>query len=161
MKGGGIKLFFMIIIGLLLVEIGITGKLGSLLGSIIDPSNMADSSSNGSNAGGGNTPQAFVASNSTLTKQVQAVFGSYADQALKIANAESTMNPNAYNSINVSGSHAEGLFQILYPSTWNTTSQAAKNPYDPATNIKAAYEIFVRDGFSWREWATAPALGLS
>lgn len=168
MQGGAIKLALMLAVGILLIEIGITGKLGSMLGAIIDPANMSESSGGPNGSGfnatagqaGSNAPLSSSASNDALTKQIQQVFGVYANSALRIAMAESSMNPNAYNSISVGGSHAEGLFQILYPSTWNTTSQARNNPYDSTANIKAAYEIFVRDGFSWREWATAPALGL-
>jgi hypothetical protein len=165
MEGGGIKLALMLAIGLLLIEVGITGKPGSLLGAIIDPGSMVEQASRISTTSGpassSNVPLASNVSSGTITSQVQQVFGPYAGQALQIINAESSMNPNAYNSISVGGSHAEGLFQILYPSTWNTTSQAANNPYNATANIKAAYEIFQRDGFSWREWATATSLGLS
>ncbi|GHO42580.1 hypothetical protein KSX_07430 [Ktedonospora formicarum] len=84
------------------------------------------------------------------------VFGTYAPAAKRVAMCESTMNPNATNSISIGGSHAAGVFQILYPSTWNTTSQASKSPYDAQANIQAAYEIFSRDGYSWREWACQP-----
>lgn len=88
------------------------------------------------------------------------MFGPYSSAAKAIAMAESSMNPQAYNAISVDGSHAEGLFQILYPSTWNTTRQASQSPYDAKANIAAAYEIFLRDGYSWREWETASTLGL-
>ena len=47
-----------------------------------------------------------------------------------IAQCESGLNPNAYNPISIGGSHAEGVFQILYPSTWSGTPQAASSPYD-------------------------------
>jgi len=49
-------------------------------------------------------------------------------------------------------SHATGLWQILYPSTWLTTSQGVQLPYDAYANTLAAYQIFQRDGYSWREW---------
>jgi hypothetical protein len=146
--------------------------LGSLLGAIIDPANMQENNFGGgaggsfdTSASAGSAQYSTVSSSSntsmdTITNQIQQVFGPYASQAQQIVKAESSFNPNAYNSISVGGSHAEGLFQILYPSTWNTTSQAKQNPYNSLANIKAAYEIFVRDGFSWREWATATSLGL-
>ena len=71
---------------------------------------------------------------------------------LRIAQCESGLNPNAYNPISIGGSHAEGVFQILYPSTWSGTPQAASSPYDAWANIQAAHAIFMRDGYSWREW---------
>lgn len=160
MEGGGLKLAFMVAIGFICIEVGLVGKPGSLLGAIIDPASLSESGKGFNSDNGKNTPNAHTVPTANITSMIQTVFGPYAQQALQIANAESSMNPNAYNSISVSGSHAEGLFQILYPSTWNTTSQAKNNPYDPQANIKAAYEIFQRDGYSWREWATAPSLHL-
>ena len=53
-------------------------------------------------------------------------------------------------------SHASGVFQILYPSTWDGTSYAAQSPFDYNANIHAAFEIFSRDGYSWREWECKP-----
>lgn len=83
---------------------------------------------------------------------IRQTFGPYSDQAIRIARCESTFNPNATNSYAIGNSHAAGLFQILYPSTWYGTSQAHNSPYDASANAKAAYEIFQRDGYSWREW---------
>lgn len=87
---------------------------------------------------------------------IKSVFGSYSAGALNIARCESGYDPNAYNSYPVAGSHAEGVFQILYPSTWNGTSYAHYSPYDYNANIRAAYEIFHNDGNSWREWECQP-----
>jgi LysM repeat protein len=87
------------------------------------------------------------------TSIINEIFGADAPAALRIAMCESTLNPNAVNSTPVGGSHAQGLFQILYPSTWNTTSQAGMSPFNARANAIAAHEIFVRDGHSWREWA--------
>lgn len=87
---------------------------------------------------------------------INEVFGPDAPEALNIAMCESSFNPNAVNAIAIGGSHAEGLFQILYPSTWNTTSQAAMSPFNAMANTVAAHEIFIRDGHSWREWACRP-----
>jgi len=91
-----------------------------------------------------------------ITSMIYQVFGSYGDQAVRVATCESSLNPNATNSLPIGGSHAAGLFQVLYPSTWYTTSQAASSPYDPMANILAAHDIFVRDGYSWREWVCQP-----
>lgn len=87
---------------------------------------------------------------------IRSVFGSYADAAISVATCESGLNPNAVNPTSIGGSHATGLFQILYPSTWNTTSQAGNSPYDATANTRAAYEIFSRDGYNWHEWSCQP-----
>jgi lysozyme len=84
------------------------------------------------------------------------VFGADAVAATRIATCESSLNPSAVNGISIGGSHAKGLFQILHPSTWSTTSQAGMSPFDARANTIAAHEIFVRDGHSWREWACRP-----
>jgi hypothetical protein len=97
-------------------------------------------------------PNTVFASAASSTQIINEVFGPDAPAALRIATCESTLNPNAVNSTPVGGSHAEGLFQILYPSTWNTTSQAGASPFNAMANAIAAHEIFVRDGHSWREW---------
>ena len=82
---------------------------------------------------------------------IRQVFGQYGDQAVRVAMCESTMNPNAYNGI----LGAAGLFQII-PGTFAGTSYAGGSVYNPETNIRAAYEIFARDGYSWSEWACKP-----
>ncbi|GHO86251.1 transglycosylase SLT domain-containing protein [Dictyobacter formicarum] len=99
------------------------------------------------------TKTTHAATNETyLTSVIRGVFGPYANQAIRIAQCESTMNPNARNTMAIGGSYASGLFQILYPSTWNGTSQAGKSPFDPQANARAAYELFQRDGFHWTQW---------
>jgi LysM repeat protein len=92
----------------------------------------------------------------TIPDMINQVFGPYGSAAINVATCESSLNPNAYNPVSVAGSHAEGLFQILYPSTWAGTSQAANSPFNPMANILAAHEIFARDGYSWREWSCQP-----
>jgi hypothetical protein len=91
-----------------------------------------------------------------IIDKITAVFGSYAPGAINIARCESGFDPNSRNVIAIGGSHASGVFQILYPSTWNTTSYKGYSPFDADANIHAAYEIFRRDGYSWREWACRP-----
>jgi hypothetical protein len=93
-----------------------------------------------------------VTSGGSVVGMIESIFGPYAGQALSVARCESGYNPGAYNSISVGGSHAEGVFQILYPSTWSGTSYAGSSPYNAWANIHAAYQIFARDGYSWREW---------
>lgn len=97
----------------------------------------------------------------TEQETITTIFGGYAGQALAIANCESSMDPTAINPHSVEGSHATGLFQILVPATWSTTSYAQLDPTDPMINTKAAYQIFQRDGDSWREWACSKILSLS
>jgi hypothetical protein len=87
---------------------------------------------------------------------IKQVFGSYAPGALQVAKCESGLNPLAYNPISIGGSHAAGLFQILYPSTWDSTSEASSSPYSAMANALAAHQIFVRDGYSWHEWTCLP-----
>lgn len=91
-----------------------------------------------------------------IIDEINAVFGQYAAGALNIARCESGYDPNAVNSYPIGNSHASGVFQILYPSTWNTTSYRNYSPFEYDKNIRAAYEIFHRDGNSWREWQCKP-----
>jgi len=91
-----------------------------------------------------------------VINDITAVFGGYSQGALNVARCESGYDPNAWNPYAIGNSHASGVFQILYPSTWATTSYAAQSPYSYDANIHAAYEIFSRDGHSWVEWACQP-----
>jgi hypothetical protein len=91
-----------------------------------------------------------------ITNEIISVFGAYSQGALNVARCESGYDPGARNPYAVGNSHAEGVFQILYPSTWDTTSYASDSPYDANDNIHAAHQIFARDGDSWREWACQP-----
>jgi hypothetical protein len=104
-------------------------------------------------SGGGSAPNPGTAA---IINEIDAVFGGYASGAIAVATCESGLNPNAWNPIAIMGSHAEGIFQILYPITWDSTSEAGYSPYDANANILAAHEIFARDGNSWREWACQP-----
>ncbi|HEX7734129.1 MAG TPA: LysM peptidoglycan-binding domain-containing protein [Ktedonobacteraceae bacterium] len=98
---------------------------------------------------------ASTSSSGTLSGSYQdmiyQVFGQYGAGAVRVAMCESTMNPNAYNGI----LGAAGLFQII-PGTFGSTSYAGQSVYNPEVNIRAAYEIFARDGYTWREWACKP-----
>jgi hypothetical protein len=91
-----------------------------------------------------------------VINEIDSIFGAYSQGAINVARCESGLNPNAYNPYAIGTSHAEGVFQILYPSTWATTAYANYSPYDASYNIHAAYQIFARDGDSWREWACQP-----
>ncbi|HLY29634.1 MAG TPA: hypothetical protein VKQ36_01275 [Ktedonobacterales bacterium] len=87
---------------------------------------------------------------------IEGVFGPYAQGALNVAHCESGYDPNAWNTFPIGDSHAAGVFQILYPSTWDGTAYAADSPFNYQDNIRAAYQIFSRDGYSWREWQCQP-----
>jgi LysM repeat protein len=87
----------------------------------------------------------------SYAEQIRQVFGAYGDGAVRVAMCESGLNPNAYNGV----LGAAGLFQII-PGTFASTSYAGQSVYNPQVNIRAAYEVFARDGYSWREWACQP-----
>ena len=89
-------------------------------------------------------------------KYIREVFGNEADNAIKIAQAESGLNPNAIH-INKGGSVDRGIFQInsVHLDRVNGNAEAL---FDPKTNIKVAYEIFSEQG--WCPWTTARKLGL-
>ena len=91
-----------------------------------------------------------------IVAKVQQVFGPYSAAALRVVSCESQFDTNNYNPISILGSHAEGIFQILYPSTWDGTAYRNYSPYDWNANIPAAYEIFKSDGYTWREWECQP-----
>jgi hypothetical protein len=88
---------------------------------------------------------------SSVTGMINSTFGSYASQALRVARCESGLNPSATNS----SSGAAGVFQFL-ASTWAGTSYARYSRYNAWANIQAAHQVFVRDGYSWREWSCKP-----
>jgi hypothetical protein len=92
----------------------------------------------------------------TVVNDIVAVFGPYAQGALAVAQCESGYDPNAWNPYPINGSHASGVFQILYPSTWDGTSYASDSPFNADANIHAAYQLFQRDGDTWREWQCQP-----
>ncbi len=103
--------------------------------------------------GGGSYPNPGAAA---IISEINSVFGVYAPGALAVSKCESGYDPNAWNPIAILGSHAEGVFQILYPITWYSTSERNYSPYNATANIQAAYQIFSRDGHSWREWECQP-----
>lgn len=82
---------------------------------------------------------------------IRSVFGSYASGALAVAQCESGFNPSAYNP----SSGASGVYQFL-GSTWATTAYADYSRLNAWANVHAAHQVFVRDGYSWREWSCRP-----
>jgi hypothetical protein len=87
----------------------------------------------------------------SVTGMINSTFGGYAGQALRVAQCESSLNPMATNA----SSDAEGVFQFL-ASTWAGTSYAGYSRHNAWANINAAHQVFVRDGYSWREWSCQP-----
>ncbi len=100
------------------------------------------------------------AGSGSVQSMISQTFGGYASSALAVARCESGFAPNAYNKTAVYYNghylgHAMGVFQIV-DATWASTSYAKDSPYNAWDNIQAAHEIFVRDGYSWREWECQP-----
>jgi len=120
------------------------------------PTNPPSAPTNPNPAPTSPTPPPVSTGQGSVATMINQIFGPYAAGALQVAKCESGLNPAAYNPTSNGGSHAAGVFQILYPSTWMNTSEASSSPYNAQANILAAHEIFVRDGYSWREWSCAP-----
>ncbi|HEV2459676.1 MAG TPA: transglycosylase SLT domain-containing protein [Ktedonobacterales bacterium] len=116
----------------------VVGKGGSV--SVQAPSHVSHPANPPAPSGGG-----------SVQNQIRAVFGGYANAALAVAACESGYNPSAYNA----SSGASGVFQFL-ASTWATTSYAGYSRFNAWANIHAAYQVFSRDGYSWREWQCKP-----
>jgi LysM domain/Transglycosylase SLT domain len=97
-------------------------------------------------------PVAYTASapayqGGSVASMIYQVFGASGATAVSIATCESGLNPGATNPY----SGAAGVFQIM-PGTWSGTSYAGYSAYNAWANINAAHQVFVRDGYSWREW---------
>ena len=104
-------------------------------------------------------------STQAIREDIMRVFGAqYGPGAIRIAVCESGLNTNAWNPImvywnSVPIGHASGIFQIV-SATWSLTPYAAQSVYDPAANIRAAYWLFARDGYTWRQsWSTWACAG--
>jgi LysM repeat protein len=99
--------------------------------------------------------QPAVASSGSVQGMIEQVFGANASAALAVAQCESGLNPGAYDPISVGGSHAAGVFQIEYPSTWSGTSESGASPYNAWANIEAAYQLS-NGGTNWSQWTCQP-----
>lgn len=95
-------------------------------------------------------PTTQPAPTGSIPAMIDQIFGANGPAAINVARCESGLNPNAYNP-----SGASGLFQIM-PGTFAGTSEAGQSIFNAQANALAAHEIFVRDGYSWREWTCQP-----
>ena len=159
MQGGAIKLAFMSVIGFLLIEIGLTGKLGSILGAVIDPSSMQDtgggSSSSGGSSGGTNGTGSTTKAPGTVKSWIDQAINltgvpmSWEQPLITIAMKESGGDPKAVNNwdSNARAGHpSQGLMQTI-PSTFQAYMVPGHsdilNPVDNAAAainyIKARY----------------------
>ena len=152
----GTKLVFMGFIALIFLIVGLTGKLGSILGAIIDPANMSDQGGGGEAPPiGGNSgeapPPSGVLTPSQIGFYAQGVGLSGQSQiiAIAIALAESGGRINATHT-NTDGSIDRGLWQINSVHKQYSASQLLSSP---AYNAKAMYEIS-SGGRNWYPWAT-------
>jgi hypothetical protein len=82
---------------------------------------------------------------------IRSVFGRYADSALRVARCESGFNPGAYNPIE----GATGVFQFLL-GTWLGTPYHNYTRTNAWANVNAAFWVFKKDGYTWREWQCQP-----
>ncbi len=77
------------------------------------------------------------------------------ENALFVAQRESKMRPNVIGGVN---DCCIGLFQIYYSvhKTWlkNIGVTEPAQLLDPRTNAEAAFELFKRNGNSWKPWWT-------
>lgn len=148
-----IKLAWFSFLGLLFLVIGLTGKLGSILGAVIDPANMVDRSGGGSNAGAtpNNQPVGSVLTASQISSYASgAGFRGQAIQiAVAIALAESGGRVAATHT-DTDGSVDRGLWQINSVHSEYNASQLLSSP---AYNAKAAYNIS-NGGINWYPWTT-------
>ncbi len=90
-------------------------------------------------------------SGESVQQMIDQAFGPYAWQALAVARCELGYVPSATNP----SSGAAGVFQFMW-TTWEGTSYAGYSPYNAWANVNAAHQVFVRDGYSWREWTCQP-----
>lgn len=69
---------------------------------------------------------------------------------LEIAHLESRCNPKAYNP--ESHKTCNGSIGIMQDACMHFNK--GENPYDPYTNIKVAYRVYLKAGESFRPWST-------
>jgi hypothetical protein len=147
----GVKLTWMLFIGFLFLIVALTGKLGSLLGAVIDPANMIDRSGGGTNPTPTNQPVGTILTASQISSYAQSA--GFRGQSLQIATAialaESGGRVAAVNH-DSDGSTDRGLWQI---NSIHSEYNANRLLNDPAYNAQAAYQIS-SGGSNWYPWTT-------
>lgn len=78
------------------------------------------------------------------------------ERFVKIAQHESTMNPNAIGYATYNGMGFYGLFQI-YEGTWNGYG-CSGNIYDPSDNTRCA--ITIQRSAGWNQWEVVSVYGI-
>ncbi len=150
--GNGVKLGFMLLIGFLLIEIGLNGKLGSILGAILTPDAMQatgnGSSNNGSASGSGTLSARQIAS---FAKSV-GLSGQALIMSVAIALAESGGVTSAHNPGNgtTDSEDSYGLWQI---NILAHPEYSASRLSDPGYNAQAMFAIS-GSGTNWTPWGT-------
>lgn len=149
--GNGVKLGFMLLIGFLLIEVGLTGRLGSMLGAILTPDAMQAS---GSASGNTSTSASGTLSASQIAQYARAVglSGQALILAVAIALAESGGDPTAHNPGNGTTDIEDsyGLWQI---NILAHSEYSASKLTDPAYNAQAMFTIS-RGGSDWTSWGS-------
>lgn len=154
-----IKLAFMIMVGFMLIVVGLSGKLGSLLGAIIDPGNMQEGAATSTTTNSTTapvSPQTGTA-NVTLTPlQIKAYAaaagftGNGLITIIAIALAESGGQTHGKDNVNADGSRDRGLYQIN--SRWHPEVSDAQ-AYNAALASKEAFRIS-QSGTNFNPWTT-------
>jgi hypothetical protein len=159
MKNVG-SLGLMLGIGILIYEAGFTGRLGSLLGAIIDPAQMQDNTGGTEGTGPGTdrktNPNAGLPTKGILSPTQIGLYALHAGfaqgnplvLAIAIALAESGGDTGAQHR-DANGTTDYGLWQI-------NSVHAQYKPSDllaPAGNAAAAYTIS-GGGTNWNPWTT-------
>lgn len=148
-----------IIVAILCIWIGVTGRLGSLLGAIITPGFMTQGSTgngvgasviNGSSANFGVTLTDAQIAQAAVTAGVVGSKNAIAT-ATAIAIAESGGDPQAHNPGNATDKEdSYGLWQINILAHPNYNKVRL---YDPNYNAQAMYAIS-SGGVNWNPWGT-------
>lgn len=145
----GARLALMLFAGLLLIQSGVTGKLGSMIAAIIDPANMQEHPSDSVSVNTNGLP-----TSGTLTAvqigqyALSAGFTDALPTAIAIALAESGGNIQATHQ-DSDGSTDYGLWQINSVHSSYSTSKLLT----PGYNAQAAYQISSA-GTNWYPWST-------
>ncbi len=156
-----IRILLGAMVGVLFVWVGVTGRLGSILGAMITPDFMiaGQETFGASQSPGGSTPNPTIPPGGKANIDQIAQFaynaGIHTQNPLAIATAialaESGGNVTAYNGGNPPGAESScGLWQInllAHPSYTKTEM------FDPVQNAAAMYAISSQ-GTNWNPWST-------